>query len=95
MTTPSLGELKARAQKLKPAIHLGHKGAVDALITALDEALSAHSLVKVRFTDHKSERKKLSAELATLTMSRLVLQVGHTATLYRHPPTKKLEISSI
>ncbi|MGA0850174.1 MAG: hypothetical protein ACO3RX_09490 [Chthoniobacterales bacterium] len=42
-------------------------------------------MVKVRFTDHKSERKQLTAELAARTSSRQILLVGHTVTLYRTP----------
>jgi RNA-binding protein YhbY len=45
-------------------------------------------LVKVRFTDHKSERKQLSSDLAARTDSRRVLLVGHTVTLYRTPAAK-------
>jgi RNA-binding protein len=88
MKEPTLGELKARSQKLKPVVHVGHEGITDALIAALDQALADHGLVKVRFTDHKSERKELSAALATGTGARLVLQVGHTVTLYRTPLDK-------
>jgi RNA-binding protein len=80
---PTLRELKARAQKLKPVIHVGHDGLTDTLVAALDQALTDHGLVKVRFTDHKSERKPLSAELATRTRSRPILLVGHTVTLHR------------
>jgi RNA-binding protein len=83
MNEPTLSELKACSQKLKPVIHLGHDGATDALVAALDQALSDHGLVKVRFTDHKSERKQLAADLATRTSSRPILLVGHTVTLYR------------
>ena len=82
---PPLRELKARSQKLKPVIHLGHDGATDTLIAALDQALADHGLVKVRFTDHKSERKQLAADLAARTNSRQILLVGHTVTLYRSP----------
>ena len=82
---PPLRELKARSQKLKPVIHLGHDGATDMLIAALDQALADHGLVKVRFTDHKSERKQLAADLAARTNSRQILLVGHTVTLYRSP----------
>jgi RNA-binding protein len=85
---PTLRELKARAQKLKAVIHVGHDGLTDTLVTALDQALTDHGLVKVRFTDHKSERKPLSAELATRTNSRQILLVGHTVTLYRTPLDK-------
>jgi RNA-binding protein len=83
MNEPTLRELKARSQKLKPVIHVGHDGITDSLIAALDQALSDHSLVKVRFTDHKSERKEFSKKLGQQTNSRPILQVGHTVTLYR------------
>ncbi|MEY3480822.1 MAG: hypothetical protein RIQ71_1597 [Verrucomicrobiota bacterium] len=86
MSEPSLRELKARSQKLKPVIHVGHDGITDALVAALDKALADHGLVKVRFTDHKSERKPLAAELAARTNSRQILLVGHTVTLYRTRP---------
>ncbi|MGA1540591.1 MAG: YhbY family RNA-binding protein, partial [Chthoniobacterales bacterium] len=61
MNEPTLRELKSRSQKLKPVIHVGHDGITDAVISALDQALGDHGLVKVRFTDHKSERKQLTA----------------------------------
>ena len=83
MNEPTLRELKARSQKLKPVIHVGHEGVTEAVVAALDQALSDHGLVKVRFTDHKSERKQLAADLATRTSSRPILLVGHTVTLYR------------
>jgi len=89
MNEPTLRELKARSQKLKPVIHVGHDGITDAVIAALDQALSDHGLVKVRFTDHKSERKQLATDMATRTNSRQILLVGHTVTLYRAPATQE------
>lgn len=83
MTTPTTRELKARAQKLKPVIHIGREGLSDNLVTAMDQALGDHGLVKVRFTEWKDQRKELAAELAARTSSRLVLLVGHTATFHR------------
>ncbi|MFM7373724.1 MAG: YhbY family RNA-binding protein, partial [Chthoniobacterales bacterium] len=88
MNEPTLRELKARSQKLKPVIHVGHDGVTDALISALDQALDDHGLVKVRFTNHKSERKQLAADLCVHTSSRQILLVGHTVTLYRNPLDK-------
>lgn len=87
MNEPKLRELKARSQKLKPVIHVGHDGITDKVVAALDTALSDHGLVKVRFTDHKSERKQLAADLAARTSSRSILLVGHTVTLYRGQQT--------
>ncbi|MFM7373708.1 MAG: YhbY family RNA-binding protein [Chthoniobacterales bacterium] len=92
MNEPTLRELKARSQKLKPVIHVGHDGVTDALISALDQALADHGLVKVRFTDHKSERKQLAADLSTRTNSRQILLVGHTVTLYRTPLDKSSRV---
>lgn len=83
MNEPTLRELKARSQKLKPVIHVGHDGVNEAVIAALDHALADHGLVKIRFTDHKSERKQLGTALAERTASRPILLVGHTVTLYR------------
>jgi RNA-binding protein len=88
MNEPTSRELKARSQKLKPVIHVGHDGITPALLAALDQSLSDHTLVKVRFTDHKSARKHLAAELAARTNSRQILLVGHTVTLHRSPATK-------
>jgi RNA-binding protein len=92
MNEPTLRELKARSQKLKPVIHVGHDGITDSLIAAVDQALSDHGLVKIRFTDHKSERKQLTAELSTRTNSRQILLVGHTVTLYRTPLDKSSRV---
>lgn len=92
MNEPTLRELKARSQKLKPIIHVGHDGITDSLIAAVDQALSDHGLVKIRFTDHKSERKQLTAELSTHTNSRQILLVGHTVTLYRTPLDKSSRV---
>jgi RNA-binding protein len=83
MNEPTLRELKARSQKLNSIIHVGHDGITDSLLAALDQALADHGLVKVRFTDHKTERKALAANLSTRTNSRQILLVGHTVTLYR------------
>ena len=92
MNEPTLRELKARSQKLNPIIHVGHDGITDALVAALDRALADHGLIKVRFTDHKSERKQLAGALAAQTSSRKILQVGHTVTLYRTPLDKSSRV---
>ncbi len=86
MPAPTLRKLKARAQLLKPVIHLGKAGLTPALLAALDAALDSHGLVKVRFTELKEQKRELAEKLAAETSSRLVLRVGHTATLYRPRP---------
>jgi len=81
--TPSLKELKARAQRLEPVVHVGKAGVDDRLLAALDEALHHHQLVKVKLKALKEARKAVFAELAERSGSEVVLAVGHTITLWR------------
>jgi RNA-binding protein YhbY len=85
MSEPSLRELKSRAQLLKPAIRLGKAGATPEFLAAFGEVLEKNQLVKLRFEGMKDERKTLSKQLAAMTSSTLVQQVGHTAVFYRKP----------
>lgn len=82
-TPPRLRDLKAAAQLLQPLLLVGRAGVTPAFIAALDEALRARELVKIRFSEHKAEKKTLAPVLAEATNSRLVMQVGHVAVFYR------------
>ncbi|MCX6971304.1 MAG: YhbY family RNA-binding protein [Verrucomicrobia bacterium] len=84
MSNPTMKELKSRAQKLKPAIHLGKAGVTPEFLAAFGEVLDRIHLVKLRFEGMKDERKTLSKELAATTASLLVQQVGHTAVYFRN-----------
>jgi RNA-binding protein len=75
--------LKSRAQLLEAMIRIGQSGVTDALLQSLDNALSQHELVKVRFADFKEERKNLAPQLAERTSSALIQQVGNVAVFFR------------
>ena len=75
--------LKSRAQLLEAVIRIGQSGVTDALLQSLDNALSQHELVKVRFADFKEERKTLAPQLAERTSSALIQQVGTVAVFFR------------
>lgn len=75
--------LKSRAQLLEAVIRIGQSGVTDALLQSLDNALSQHELVKVRFADFKEERKTLAPQLAERTSSSLIQQVGNVAVFFR------------
>lgn len=83
--TPSLRELKSRAQLLKPLVKLGKAGPTPAFLAGLSQLLDKQGLVKVRFEGCKEQRKELSRELASACEATLVQQVGHTAVLHRIP----------
>jgi len=83
MSSPSLRQLKSQAQLLKPTIKLGKAGASPEFLSEFRGLLERKQLVKLRFEGFKDERKTLSKELATLTGSVLVQQVGHTAVYFQ------------
>ena len=89
MSTLTTRDLKSRAQKLKPVVHVGREGISPNVLAALDQALADHGLVKVRFTGFKDQRKQLAADFVQKTGARLILLVGHTATFYRAPAAGK------
>jgi RNA-binding protein len=86
LTNAKIRELKARAQLMKPTLKVGHDGLSEQFIAALDVALKQHELVKVKFSDHKEEKKTLSPQLAEKTGSELIMRVGNVAVLYRAKP---------
>lgn len=86
LTNARLRELKARAQLMKPTIKIGHDGLSVAFISALDDLLKRHDLVKVKFSDFKEQKKELAPQLAEKTGSELVMRVGNVAVLYRERP---------
>lgn len=79
-------ELKAQAQRLEPVVKLGHGGMSEAFLKGMDEALTKHGLVKMKFTDFKEGRKTLAPEIAARTGSTLVAQVGNVAVFFRPKP---------
>jgi RNA-binding protein len=80
-------KLRGRAHGFEPVVLVGHAGVTDAVVKAVDEALLAHELIKVRL--HQPEDKKGSAaEIAERTAAARCGLVGHTVILYRPHPTR-------
>jgi RNA-binding protein len=78
--------LRAQAHALKALVQVGKKGASAEVVTALDQALRDHELVKVRFLEHKEEKEVLSGILSEQTGSDVVGSVGHIVIFYRENP---------
>ena len=83
LTNAKLRELKARAQLMKPSMKIGHDGLSAPFLAELDTLLTRHELVKVKFSDFKTEKKTLTPQLAEKTGSELIMRVGNVAVLYR------------
>lgn len=75
--------LRGLAHSLKPLVLIGGQGITPNLLASVDEALEAHELIKIRFNDHKDQKKELLQEIITETGSNTVGMIGHVFTLYR------------
>jgi RNA-binding protein len=71
------------AHNLKPSVHVGKKGVTENLIVNINNTLSTHELVKIKFLNHKAEKKELSNTIAERTQSELLEAIGNIAILYK------------
>lgn len=74
------------AHELQPVVRVGHQGDTESVRNALDEALEAHELVKIRFLEAKEERRRISSEMAENLDAQVVDVTGNVALLYRPCP---------
>lgn len=80
---PQIRKLKGLGQRLEPMLKMGKAGLSEGFVKTVDEALTLHELIKVKFDDLKEQKKELSVQLAAGTRSHLVVRVGHVVVLYR------------
>jgi len=99
--TPAAPQLSGRQRKalrgmahgFEPLVHVGASGVTDAVLHAVDTALLAHELVKVRLHAPASKHDDADA-LATGTGSALCGLIGHVVILYRpHPERPKIVVA--
>jgi RNA-binding protein len=84
--------LRGLAHSLEPVVQVGQAGVSEAVVRAVEAALLAHELIKVRL--HEPEDKKGSArQLAEATGAALCGLIGHTVILYRpHPEKPRIQV---
>ncbi len=81
--------LRGLAHHLEPSVIVGKQGVTDSLVASIEKSLLAHELIKIRFNDHKPEKKVLSSTIAERTASQIAGIIGHVAILYRAHPEKE------
>jgi RNA-binding protein len=87
--------LRSLGQNIDPQVMIGKNGLSSELIKAVNEALDIHELVKIRFSDHKDERKDMTNELAQSVEADVAGIIGHTSLLYRQqkdPEKRKIRL---
>ncbi|HYQ01382.1 MAG TPA: ribosome assembly RNA-binding protein YhbY [Polyangiaceae bacterium] len=76
--------LRALAHPLKPVVQIGHGGLSDAVLAAIDGALSTHELIKVRITGQEEvDVDELAQEVEAGTRSTVAQVIGKTLVVYR------------
>jgi RNA-binding protein len=84
--------LRKLAHGKRPIITVGEAGISDSVLSALDQALIDHELVKVKLPGAEG-KKELGAELAARSGAHLCGLVGHMAILFRpDPETPRIEL---
>jgi len=87
LTSKERATLRAEAHHLSAMLHVGHSGAHETVIGALDDALRTHELVKIQLNRSAEESAKdVANRLAEEVGADVVQVIGRTATLFRHNP---------
>ena len=87
LTNQELRALRGRGHQLKPVVLIGHEGITDAVIDAVDEALRAHELVKVKLLQSCEVDKDDAAQILSKKLKAgLIQRVGRTSLLWRENP---------
>ena len=86
-------EQRAAAHHLDPVVLIGAEGLTPAVSQAIDAALNAHGLIKVRvFSDDRQARDALFATLADTLNAAPIQHIGKLLVLWRPmPPKEKVE----
>lgn len=76
--------LRGLAHHLDPVVHLGKDGLGGATMTAVDQALLDHELIKVRVLEHAPlSRAEAAIALSEQLEAELVGELGRVVILYR------------
>ncbi len=81
-------KLKAQAHSLNPVVMIGQAGLTEAVIKEINLALDTHELIKVKIRAERDDRKMISEQICSQTLSEQIQSIGQIAVLYRKNPKK-------
>jgi RNA-binding protein len=89
-----MGELKGSQRKYlrgvahgyKPLVQIGKEGLSNNVLGAIDTALEAHELIKVKIAAQRDEREQFVPVIEARLSCKCVGTVGRMAILYREQP---------
>ncbi|MBA3464068.1 MAG: ribosome assembly RNA-binding protein YhbY [Deltaproteobacteria bacterium] len=86
--------LRGLGHKLQVIVQVGKGGVDEGVVTAIDQALADHELVKIKVGENAElDRHQAAEELAKQTKSQVAQVLGNTVLLYRaHPDEPTIEL---
>lgn len=89
LTGKQKSHLRSLAHKLKAVVQVGHQGATDGVVAAVEVALERHELIKVKvLAEAHLDPEALAPQLEQATRCQVAQIIGHTLVLYRRHPDK-------
>jgi len=86
--------LRGAAHRYKPLVQIGKEGLSEGVLTAIEDALEAHELIKVKIAAQRDEREAFVPVIETRLNCECVGTVGRMAILYReHPDPEKRKVT--
>lgn len=85
--------LKASAHDLKPIIQIGKEGLSNNLLITIDQALTAHELIKISILQNNSDAvQELILDISSKTRAEFVFQIGRQLIFYRRSKKNKIQL---
>ena len=75
--------LRSQAHHLEPVVLIGKNGVSIGTIEAVNKALDARELIKIKFREFKDNKQSISDEIAASAKCQVVGMIGHTVILFR------------
>jgi len=86
--------LRGMAHSYKPLVQIGKEGLSENVLGAIDTALEAHELIKVKIAAERDQREQFVPVIEERLECKCVGTVGRMAILYReHPDPEKRKIA--
>lgn len=87
--------LEKLAHDLSPVVIIGGAGVTEGIFSMVDNSLTAHELIKVKFNEYKDEKRELTDSICQECNATLVRIIGNVAILFRQnedPEKRKIEL---
>ncbi len=91
LTGKQTRHLRALGHHLKPVVMIGRGGLTETLFASVEEALTAHELIKVKLQEGCDlDRQEVATALSERTASAVAQVLGKTILLYRRGEDRKI-----